>query len=131
FFGKFMARWHKDRRSSGLFIALPGVNSQVKGFYNENCRDENEFTVRIQEEDQVWEALGGCGKLAPKEAFGKVVPSSIGVAGECALLGTEFGYVVVQHIIPNGSIVPSQITLLDASARPLTDRSYIEKILAL
>ena len=35
FFGKYMNRWLKDNRCQGLFIALPGLNSHAKGFYNE------------------------------------------------------------------------------------------------
>ncbi len=31
FYGKYMAKWLKEKRSHGLFIALPGINSHTQG----------------------------------------------------------------------------------------------------
>src|SRR4030067_144042 len=32
FFGKYMARWLKDKKCQGLFIALPSLNRHSKGY---------------------------------------------------------------------------------------------------
>jgi len=41
FYGKYMARWRRDNRSQGIFIALPGINSHAKGFYKDYCEQDS------------------------------------------------------------------------------------------
>src|SRR3989338_1096988 len=36
FYGKYMSKWRKDSKATGIFIAIPGLNSHAKGFYNES-----------------------------------------------------------------------------------------------
>ena len=131
FFGKFMTRWLKDKRAHGLFIAIPGVNSHAKGFYNDNCATNADFTFRLIEEGAVLDALVESGKLAPPHSFAQAVPATRGTAGEWNVLVTEAGLVVVQWVIPPGGIIPSHITLLDANGSPIVDRASLDRILAL
>ncbi len=131
FFGKFMTRWLKDKRAHGLFIAIPGVNPHAKGFYNENCEGQQNFTVRLCEEDAIIKTLFDAKKLSSPDVFARAVPSARGTAGEWNLLATEAGITVVQWIIPPGSIIPSQVTLLDAWGSPIVDQISINRILDL
>src|SRR5690349_12976216 len=57
FYGKYMAKWLKEKRSHGLFIALPGINSHAQGFYREYCELSSEVTFRLSEEEQVLNAI--------------------------------------------------------------------------
>ena len=57
FYGKYMTRWLKEKRSQGLFIALPGINSHAKGFYRENIEVNKETTVCLFEEEKVLEVI--------------------------------------------------------------------------
>lgn len=131
FFGKFMSRWLKNPRSQGLFIAIPGINSHAKAFYRENCAANTQFTLRLLEEDLILDALVCSGRVAPTNTFSKAIPSSYGSPGEWNILVTEHGIVIIQWIIPTGSLVPTHIVLLDAKGSPITDRATIEKILEL
>lgn len=131
FFGKFMTRWRKDKRAHGLFIAIPGLNPHARGFYNESCVNETDFTVRLLEEDAVLDALMESGKLARPDAFSRAVPATHGTAGEWDVLVTESGIAVVQRVIPPGALVPSQIAIFDGMGIPLTDSASIDKLLEL
>lgn len=131
FFGKFMTRWLKDKKAQGLFIAIPGINSHARGFYNENCASNRDFTFSLIEEQAVLDALVQSGKLAELHAFAQAVPATRGTPGEWNVLVTESGIVVVQWVIPPGGIIPSHITLFDAKANPIIEQDSIDRILAL
>ncbi|RKY99476.1 MAG: hypothetical protein DRQ10_06125 [Candidatus Hydrothermota bacterium] len=79
FFGKYMTRWLKDNKSHGLFIAIPGLNSHAKGFYNDNVRNHSEITFRILEEDDVIDLLCKSQFIVHPETIAKNIPSSIGL----------------------------------------------------
>ena len=53
FFGKYMSFWFKNKKSEGLFIAIPGINSHARGFYNENCKSNSQISIKIIEEPDV------------------------------------------------------------------------------
>ena len=57
FFGKYMTRWLKNSHCHGLFVALPNLNTHAKGFYRENCEENQEITVNLFEEKMVLAAL--------------------------------------------------------------------------
>ena len=81
FFGKYIARWWKEKRGHGLFIAIPGINSHAKGFYNDNCASNADFTLRVCEEDDVIKALISSEKLRDPASFGNAIPAALGTAG--------------------------------------------------
>jgi len=45
FCGKYIALWLRDKRSQGLFIAIPGINSHAKGFYRDNFESRSEIRL--------------------------------------------------------------------------------------
>ena len=57
FYGKYMTRWHKDKRCHGLLIALPGVDRSAREFYREHIEGNPQVTALLYEEDQVLKAI--------------------------------------------------------------------------
>ena len=96
FFGKYMTRWLKDKRSLGLFIALPGINSHAKGFYRENCEENPEFTLRLLEEAEVLTAMFESGILAAPGLFSRAIGQELGTPGDSLVLYTDKGCFWIQ-----------------------------------
>ena len=42
FFGKYMARWHKNKTCRGIFIAVPGLDDSAKEFFKEHIEGNAE-----------------------------------------------------------------------------------------
>jgi hypothetical protein len=131
FYGKYMARWRKDKRCQGLFIALPGVNSHVKAFYRETCEADYEATIRYYEEDKVCEAIYATKLAVRPEVVSNKIEESYGKPGDLLLLYTDKGLFWVQYVIPKGSAIPSALRLFDGEANPITDRTSIDYLLQL
>lgn len=54
FYGKFTAlRFRRDKRSHGLFIAIPGINSHAKAFYKEVLEADKELSLQLLDEESV------------------------------------------------------------------------------
>ncbi len=126
FFGKYMARWRKDKRCQGLFIALPGVNSYAKGFYRENWEKDPEVTVCLYEEERVLEAILGTDSVATPDVISRVITKDLGTPGDWLVLYTDKGLFWVQYVIPLGAGIPSRIALFDAMGKPLSDRPTVD-----
>jgi len=131
FFGKYMAMWRKDHRCQGLFVALPGINSHAKGFYNENCVGAKDITLQLLEETAVLDSIYGAEKVCrPTVIAGQVKPST-GTPGDWLLLYSDNGFFWVQYIIPPGGGVPTGIMLFDAVGSHVSDKSSSEYLLRL
>lgn len=126
FFGKYMARWRKDKRCHGIFIALPGVNSHAKGFYRENWEGDLEVTVRLYEEEQVLAAIFGTQYVASPNVISEHISRDLGTPGDWLLLYTDKGLFWVQYVIPPGGGIPSSIALFNAMGTPLSDKPTID-----
>jgi len=125
FFGIYMTRWLKDNRSQGIFVALPSVNAQAWGAYEESMRDNN-IILRIYQEENVIEAIFKTMNIIKPDEIARNVEKEGRIVGDWALLYTEKGYFWVQLIIIRGSGIPSHILLLDKSGNQITDQSTIE-----
>jgi conflict system STAND superfamily ATPase len=86
FYGKYMAKWFKDKRSHGLFIALPSINSYAKGFYRDNCESNPDITVRLYEEERVLDAIFGSEAAVTPEAIARLITQDLGTPGDWHLL---------------------------------------------
>lgn len=126
FFGKYMARWRKDKRCQGLFIALPGVNSHAKGFYRENWEQDPEVTVCLYEEEKVLEAILGTDNVASPDVISLFITKDLGTPGDWLVLYTDKGLFWVQYVIPLGAGIPSRVVLFDAMGQPLSDRPTVD-----
>jgi len=126
FYGKYMAMWLKDKRCQGLFIALPGINSHAKAFYNDNCDRTSEITVRLLEEDQVLEAIFQTETVTRPDAISRAIEKQMGTPGDWVLLYTDRGFFWVQYVIPPSVVVTNSIALFDAVGKALSDRSIVD-----
>lgn len=131
FFGKYMSMWLNDRRSHGLFIALPGVNTHARGLYKEKYEPNTDITMRLYEEGEVLEALFQTELMVRPETISSLIPPDMGVPGDWVLLYTEKGLFWEQYVIPIGGAIPFGIALFDAAGHPLTDRTTLDYLLNL
>lgn len=130
FFGKYMNRWLKDNRCQGLFIALPGLNSHAKGFYNE-IKENSQITFELMEKDKVIKALFDSGDIVTQSAISPIIDESMGALGDWLLLYTDRGLFWVQYVIPPGSAIPREIVLLDNRGNPIYDKATIDYLIQL
>ena len=128
FFGKYMTRWHKDKRAQGLFVALPGVNSHAKGLYREHWENATDFTFRLYEEDHVLRTILDTQTSVTPEIASKLVPEDVGIPGDWLLLFNDIGLFWAHFIIPPGAGIATAIMLLDANGKPISDRVTFECI---
>ena len=125
FYGKYMTRWHKDKRCHGLFITLPGVDLSAREFYREHIGGNSEVTAFLYEEDQVLKAISGIpGGISP-DSVAKLIPRNMGKPGESFLLYTEKGLFWVQLITSQGKTTPDRIAIFNDSGIPILDRPII------
>ncbi len=125
FFGKYMARWLKDKKCQGLFIALPGINSYAKGYYRENCEGP-EITVRLYEEPQILEALFETKVITNQHAISKLFTNDIGRPGDWILLYTDKGFFWLQYVILPGAGIPRAIAIFDGMGNVISDRATLD-----
>ena len=123
FYGKFMTRWQKDKRSHGLFIALPGVNSHAKGFYKENINGITDVTVRLYEQEEVLKAMLETLSITNPDAIARVITPDIGKPGDWLLLYTDKGIFWVQYVIPKGTGIASRIAIFDGTGDSISDKT--------
>ena len=128
FYGKYMTRWHKDRRSQGLFIALPNVNSHAKGFYRESIESVKETAVTLLEEEDVLKAIFKTPKFFHPENFIRLIPKDIGELGDWLLLYTNKGIFYVQYIIPPGEGIPSKVVIFDNEGNQISRKEIIDTL---
>jgi len=131
FWGKYMAKWFKEKRSHGLFIALPGVNSYAMGFYKDYIESNNDVTVRLYQEINVLDAIQSRGSILDQDAIARFIKDSIGKPGDSYLLYTDRGLFWVQLVIPQGAGIPTQVALFDGKGDPITDKSTADYLMLL
>ena len=131
FYGKYMTRWHKDKRCHGLLIALPGIDRSAREFYREHIEGNPQVTALLYEEDQVLKAISRSpGGVGPDTAA-KRIPQNMGKPGKFSLLYTEKGLFWVQPIISQGKRTPNRIVIFNDNGIPVFDRStlgYLTKL---
>jgi hypothetical protein len=131
FFGKFMTRWLKDSRSTGLFIAIPGINSHAKGFYSTTRETTPNVSVRLLEEPEVLDAIFNSDVVVRSDSIERRIPSELGTPGDWLLLYTDRGIFWIQYVIPIGSGVAQKIAIFDGKGQPITERSTLDYLLEL
>jgi len=126
FYGKYITRWQKDKRSQGLFIVLPGVSSHAKGFYRDNLEDDKERTVRLLEEEDVLDFIFQTQNIFRPSNIANLIPGDIGMPGDWLLLYTNQGMFWVQYIIPLGERIPSKVIIFDHKGNQLSNKEIID-----
>jgi hypothetical protein len=131
FMGKYAAKWARQPRCHGLFIALPGINTHAKGYYRENFEGNSPFSVTLYEEKQVLEAILDTPMISKPENIAKQIPEELGAAGEWVLLYTERGWFWVQYIIPLGSGIPSKVAFFESQGHLIIENATIDYLIQL
>lgn len=125
FFGRYMIRWHADRRCHGLFIVLPGLDHAAIKFYREQIKNNAHVTTFLYDEKAALKAISQIpGHVSPEQIAGRILPD-IGKPGEGILLYTEKGVFWACPIISHGKKTPDKIALFDCKGELISDRSII------
>jgi hypothetical protein len=82
FYGKYTSRWRRDKRSLGIFLVLPRLNSHAKAFYREYCEQDREMTVRLLEEEKVLNAIYESKSAVHPSAIESQISEDIGTCGD-------------------------------------------------
>lgn len=122
FFGKYTTRWLKDKRSQGLFIAIPAVNSHAKGFYRENIEHQKDMTVTLLEVNKVIEFLIKAEAIKHPDIIKNNIPKEIGQPGDWYILYTDKGVFCIQYIIPSGEGIPTKVIIFDFEGNPISEK---------
>lgn len=125
FYGKYMTLWFKDRKCHGLFVAIPGINSNAMGFYRENCSSNDLITIRLLQEPDVLKALIQNGIVISGDEIGSKINDELGSPGDKLLIYSHIGFFWLQYIIPMGSGIASKIKLFDSVGNSIKDAATI------
>ncbi|MBE7511456.1 MAG: restriction endonuclease [Anaerolineales bacterium] len=125
FFGKYMALWMKDNHASGLFIAVPGLNSHATAFYEENCQGNSKITVRLLEKREVLDAIFEVDSCVRPESIASQIPAEIGIPGDQVLTYTKQGFFWFQYVIPMGGVIPQSVAIFDAKGVNIRDKESL------
>jgi hypothetical protein len=131
FYGKYMARWHKNKRCHGLLIALPGIDRSARDFYREHIEGNPQVTVLLYEEEQVLKAISRNPGSVDPDIAAKHIPQNMGKPGKFFLLYTERGVFWVRPITSQGKKTPDRIAIFNDKGIPIFDRStlsYLTKL---
>jgi hypothetical protein len=126
FLGKYTAHWLRDNRCQGLFLAVPGVNSAAKAFYEDNLADQRNMTVRLVEEHEVLQSIFDSRATCRPEVAKAKIPAMAGKPGDWLLAYTEKGFFYVFFVVPIGSAIPQQIAIFDAEGNSIYSDDTIE-----
>ena len=128
FIGKYITRWNKDKKCHGLFLAIPGINSHAKGFYNENWKNTPDYTVVLYEEEQVLEAILNTNNVVHPDCIMQQIIHEVGKAGDWILLYTESGLFFIQYVIPPGSAIAEKVAIFNSQGKAITSEKTIDYI---
>jgi hypothetical protein len=125
FFGRYMIKWHTDRRCHGLFIVLPGFDEATIKFYRKHIKSNTHVTTFLYDEDDALKAISQIpGHVSPEQIAGRI-PSDIGKPGEGISLYTEKGMFWAFPIISYGEKTADTIAIFDGKGELISDRSII------
>lgn len=130
FFGKYSARWFKDKRLQGVFITLSNIGSGARGFYNENIKDNKEINFSLIEEPGLLEQISKSNKAISEGALHTVVKQVTNKDnfGDAELLYTNRGFFWVQYIIKPAETLPSKVALVDSKGNFILDSESVQYI---
>jgi len=131
FVGKYTPLWLKNNRTQGIFLAIPGLNTDAMGYYKENYQDNTKMKIMLlQEPDVVSLLIQSNTVVSEKEINGKVDISKAD-AGDTILICSDKGYFWLQFIIPNGIGIANAYQLFDGKGHLIDNEntvSYLSKL---
>lgn len=128
FFGKYMTRWHRDKRCHGLLIALPGIDSIARTFYQEHIANNPEVTTLLYEENEVLKAVTNTPGAVHPDTIAKRIARTAGQPGDRLLLYTAKGLFWVQHVIGHDQGIKKRVAVFDTKGELLSDRPTLDHL---
>ena len=125
FFGKYMARWHIDKRCHGLFVALPGIDSPAGEFYRDYLSKISDAATVLYDEDAVLKAVIAAPWIAGPEPFGKQVLRDMETSGDPFLFYTEKGVFWTWMITSKGKENRNRAAIFDKTGSLVADPSAV------
>ncbi|WP_321506784.1 restriction endonuclease [uncultured Methanoregula sp.] len=126
FFGKYMSMWVEDNHCQGLFIAIPGINSHVRGFYNTKCKENNKFNIRVLDENDVLKTIIEAKLTVSHDVITNSIDKITFEIGDWNIMYTDIGLFWVQYILRKGEGTPSSLALIDSKGNLINDPKTIE-----
>ncbi|MBW2198341.1 MAG: hypothetical protein JRF58_10955 [Deltaproteobacteria bacterium] len=125
FYGKYMARWHQEKRCHGLFIALPGIDSSAGEFYRNYIAKNSDVTAVLYEEDAVLKAVSASPGVAGPDAHAKHVLRNMGTSGDPFLFYTGKSVFWAWIITSEGKENRNRLALFDKTGSLVSDPSVL------
>ncbi|MCB4791942.1 MAG: restriction endonuclease [Elusimicrobia bacterium] len=129
FFGKYMAKWGKCKKTHGIFIAIPGLNSHAKGFYHESIEPNSEITLKLFEEEHVLDAIFDSGLIVGADVIAQKIPKEVGEAGDWNIIYSDKGYFWLQYVIKAGDVIPRYVALFDGKGNVIGNAADVKYII--
>lgn len=131
FFGKYMTRWHRDKRCHGVLIALPGFDSIAKTFYLEHIANNPDVTTLLYEEHEVLKAVMDMPGAVHPDTIAQRIARTTGKPGDRFLLCTARGLFWVQYVSGSDKGITNSIAVFDTKGVPLSDRPSLDYLAGL
>jgi hypothetical protein len=131
FYGKYMGFWRKNPKSHGIFIALPGINGSAMGLYKDFYKTDKDITFNLLQEKEVIEFLIETKVIITPDSVLASIPDTLGKPGEWLIIYSELGLFYAVYIIPEGSAIPSRISIFNSSGKPITDKATLDQLFRL
>lgn len=125
FYGKYMAKWRKDPKTKGLFVAIPGLNSSALGFIDENVAHDDEISFNHLEEDAVIAKILEKQKVVDPSAFESRVAAH-GTPGDLVLVFHRSGYCWIQLVASAGHSAPDAAAFFTGAGEPLAEDEAVK-----
>jgi hypothetical protein len=126
YFGRYMIKWHTDRRCHGLVVVLPGLDEGAVKFYRGQIESNPHITTILYDETIVLKAISKMPGHVSPDRISRRIPLDIGKPGEGIFLFTEKGMFWVFSIISYGENTPNKTVLFNASGELISDPSVID-----
>jgi hypothetical protein len=125
FFGRYMVKWHMDRRCYGLFIVLPGLDEASIKFYREKIHNNADITTFLYDiEDTLRVISEMSGNMGPEQIAARI-PPDVGKPDEGSLFYTEKGMFWAYFISSQGKKRPDKIAIFDGKGELISDGSMV------
>jgi len=131
FFGKYMTKWIVNPHCQGLFIAIPGINSHARGFYNTNCKDDTKFNVKVLNEDDVIKIITTSGLTASHDLIAESINKTTYEVGDWSIIYSDRGLFWIQYVLRKGEGTPTSLMIFDSKCNLIKDSLTIEYLKSL
>lgn len=126
FHSKYMTRHSKQNSCNGLFIAIPNLNKNAKGYYKEHLSDHREFKINIWEQKEVIEQLMNMKDVSDLRSVIKQVNKKYKKIIKKELIFTQRGLYWILYFINSPNSEKSDVILLNSDGSLITDSDGLD-----